>query len=324
MGRYALDISIAQLGNTRIGKSNDKVFYFLNGPQRVLFSSGRADQCNGIVCSLLDTVFVMFGQEFTQRGKLGGGRLHRFGCLTFPGNLNGGISTDRVRRVCVRSIFPDAVNQNMIQQFSCVVFVKCSDLLFQRVGEKVVVAVFFVHVVTAVQLFILGLLFFACLAAVVLLLRDKNRILGGILMGRYALDISIAHLSNARIGKSNDKVFRFRNRYQRIVFKAIGADQRNSGVFSLLESIFCVFIQEFAQSGKFGSGRLRSKVRHNRIASFGRFGADSSVVRIGGDWLFIWPVNHLFVKRGGSFTIAFQHFINRIGKCFGTATILDF
>ena len=137
----------------------------------------------------------------------------------------------------------------MIQQFSCTVFVKCSDLLFQRVGEEVVVAVFFVHVVTAVQLFILGLLFFACLAAVVLLLRDKNRVLGGILMGRYALDISIAHLSNARIGKSNDKVFRFRNGCQRIVFKAIGADQRNSGVFSLLESIFCVFIQEFAQSG---------------------------------------------------------------------------
>lgn len=105
----------------------------------------------------------------------------------------------------------------------------------------------------------LDLLFFACLAAVVLLLRDKNRILGGILMGCYALDISITQLSNARIGKSNDKVFRFRNRCQKIVFKAIGADQRNSGVFSLLESIFCVFMQEFAQSGKFGSGRLRSK-----------------------------------------------------------------
>lgn len=78
-------------------------------------------------------------------------------------------------------------------------------------------------------------------------------------MGRYALDISIAHLGNARVGKSNDKVFRFRNGCQRIVFKAIGADQRNSGVFSLLESIFCVFMQEFAQSGKFGSGWLRSK-----------------------------------------------------------------
>ena len=68
-------------------------------------------------------------------------------------------------------------------------------------------------------------------------------------MGRYALDISIAHLSNARIGKSNDKVFRFRNGCQRIVFKAIGSDQRNSGVFPFLESIFCVFIQEFAQRG---------------------------------------------------------------------------
>lgn len=103
-------------------------------------------------------------------------------------------------------------------------FRKGFNLLLQRVGKKVVVAVFFVHEATAVQLFILGLLFFACLAAVVLLLRDKNRVLGGILMGRYALDISIAHLSNARIGKSNDKVFRFRNGCQRIVFKAIGAD----------------------------------------------------------------------------------------------------
>ena len=61
MGCYALDISITHLSNARIGKSNDKVFYFLIGPQRVLFSSGRADQCNGTVCSLLDTVFVMFG-----------------------------------------------------------------------------------------------------------------------------------------------------------------------------------------------------------------------------------------------------------------------